>query len=531
MKVLIADNIDEAGIRALQDEAELEVDVRTEMSPEELRGVIPEYDGMIVRSATKVTSEIIEAGVPRLKAIARAGIGLDNVDVHAATRHGIAVMNTPEGNTVTTAEHTIAMMMALTRNIPQGTMSLKSGQWNKKQLQGREVFSKTLGVIGFGKIGSIVADRARQFKMRVIVHDPNLSRTVIENEGFEYVSLEDIYRQSDYVTVHVPKLKQTTGLLNRAAFDQMREGVMVINCARGGIVDEKDLFDAIKSGKVAGAALDVFDVEPPGESPLFALDNVVATPHLGASTKEAQINVSEAAARQIIQYLKYKTVINAVNLPAVSGELLEKLGPFMTLADRMGCLLAQFSGGSLTEIKIEYTGDFLGLDLGPVTTAAVQGVLAPLVKHHVNSVNASALAGEMGIPVTTKSATTQTDYINLITMSVNGKNGLNTVAGTIFGRKAPRIIRINDFRLEMIPTEGYFAIIHNLDQPGAIGRIGLTLGEHGVNIERMQVGQKGDNQRNIIFLRTGSKIPAAALTALRALPVVKDVTVFELDER
>lgn len=530
MKVLIADNIDEAGIYALENEDGIEVDVKTDMSPEELKDVIAEYDAMIIRSATKVTGEIIEAGVPRLKAIARAGIGLDNVNVPVATRHGIAVMNTPEGNTVTTAEHTIAMMMAMTRNIPQGTISLKSGQWNKKMLQGREIFNKTLGVIGFGKIGSIVADRARQLKMRVIVHDPNISQAAIENEGYEYVSLDDLYKQSDYVTVHVPKMKQTTGLLNKAAFDRMKDGVMVINCARGGIVNEADLCDAIVSGKVAGAALDVFAEEPPGKSPLFELDNVIATPHLGASTKEAQVNVSEAAAHQIIQYLKYNTVINAVNLPAVAGELLEKLSPFMTLAYRMGCLLAQFSGGSLKEIKIEYTGDFFGLDLGPVTTAAVQGILTPLVQYNVNSVNAGALAGEMGIPVTTKSVSTQTDYINLITISVTGQNGVNTIAGTIFGRKAPRIIRINDFRLEMIPTKGYFAIIHNLDQPGAIGSIGETLGEHGVNIERMQVGQKGDNERNIIFLRTGSKIPESALTALRALPVVKDITVFELDD-
>ncbi|MDY6904903.1 MAG: phosphoglycerate dehydrogenase [Thermodesulfobacteriota bacterium] len=530
MKVLIADNIDDAGIQALENEDGIEVDVKTEMSPEELKSVIAGYDAMIIRSATKVTGEIIEAGVPRLKAIARAGIGLDNVNVPVATRHGIAVMNTPEGNTVTTAEHTIAMMMALTRNIPQGTISLKSGKWNKKVLQGREIFNKTLGVIGFGKIGSIVADRARQLKMRVIVHDPNISQTAIENEGYEYAPLDDLYKRADYVTVHVPKMKQTTGLLNKAAFDRMKDGVMVINCARGGIVDEADLYDALVSGKVVGAALDVFATEPPGESPLFALDNVIATPHLGASTKEAQVNVSDAAAYQIIQYLKYNTVINAVNLPAVSGELLEKLKPFMTLADRMGCLLAQFSGGSLKEVKIEYTGDFSGLDLGPVTTTALQGLLTPLVQYNVNSVNAGALAGEMGIQVTTKSVSTQTDYINLITISVTGQNGEHTIAGTIFGRSAPRIIQINDFRLEMIPTKGHFAIIHNLDRPGAIGSIGITLGEHDVNIERMQVGQKGDNERNVIFLRTGSKIPSTALTALQELPMVKDITIFKLDE-
>ncbi|MFZ5562516.1 MAG: phosphoglycerate dehydrogenase [Thermodesulfobacteriota bacterium] len=528
--VLVSDTLDEAGILRLKNEPEFTVDVKTKLSPDELKAAISGYDALIIRSATKVTADVLAAGAPRLKAVARAGIGLDNVDIPAATKHGVAVMNTPEGNVVTTAEHTIAMMMALTRNIPQGTHTLRSGQWEKKKLQGREVFNKVLGVIGFGKIGSIVADRARQLKMRVIVFDPNIARTTIENDGFEYVSLDDLFARADYITVHVPKLKQTVGLLNKAAFEKMKKGVMIINCARGGIVDEADLHEAITSGKVAGAALDVFVTEPPGDHPLLRLDNVIATPHLGASTKEAQINVAEAAAHQIIEYLKHNTVINAVNLPAVSGELLEKLSPFTTLADRMGRLLAQFSGANITEIRIEYTGDFQGLDLAPVTTAAVKGLLTPLVSYQVNSVNAASLAGEMGIAITTRSETAPIDYTSLITISVTSGAGTHAVAGTIFGKKEPRVIRINDFRLEMIPTQGYFAIIHNLDKPGAIGSIGTTLGDFGVNIERMQVGQKGDNVRNIIFLRTGTRIPEEALAALKKLPMVKDVMVFELDE-
>ncbi|OQX61036.1 MAG: phosphoglycerate dehydrogenase [Desulfococcus sp. 4484_241] len=530
MKILVSDNIDESGVMRLKNEPGFEVDVKTGLSPQELKTIIPGYDALIIRSATKVTEEILAAGAPRLKAIARAGIGLDNVDIPAATKYGIAVMNTPEGNTVTTAEHTLAMMMSLTRNIPRGTETLKAGKWEKKKLQGREVCNKTLGVIGFGKIGSIVADRARQLKMKVIVFDPNISKAAIENEGFEYVSMDELLSRSDYITVHVPKMQQTTGLINKAAFEKMKDGVMIINCARGGIVNEADLYDALVSGKVAGAALDVFETEPPGDSPLLKLDNVVATPHLGASTKEAQVNVAEAAAHQIIEYLKNNTVINAVNLPAVSGELLEKLGPFITLADRMGRVLAQFSGPNLTEIKIEYNGDFQGVDLMPVTTAAVKGLLTPLVQHNVNSVNATSLAGEMGITITTRSDTTPIDYLNLITISVTSDSGTDSVAGTIFGKKEPRIVQINDLRLEMIPKKGFFAIIHNLDKPGAIGSIGTTLGSFGVNIERMQVGQKGDNERNIIFLRTGSRISKETLEELEKLPLVKDVMVFELDE-
>ncbi len=530
MKILIADNIDDIGIQLINAEPDFEADVKTGLPADELKKIIGDYDGMIIRSATKVTEDIAQAGTPRLKVVARAGIGLDNVDIPAATRHGIAVMNTPQGNTVTTAEHTLSMMLALARNIPQGTSSLKAGQWNKKKLQGVEIFNKTIGIIGFGKIGCIVADRARQFKMKVIVADPNISPATIENEGHEAVTMDELLSRSDFITVHVPKMPQTTGLLNKDAFAKMKDGVMVLNCARGGIINEADLYDALESGKVAGAALDVFETEPPGDSPLFKLPNVIATPHLGASTKEAQVNVAEAAARQIIEYLKNDTIINAVNVPAVSGELLTKLAPFMTLAERIGATIAQFADGHLQEVTIEYTGDFQNLDLEPVTTAALKGILTPFVQHTINFVNAASFAADRGLKITTRVDQAATDFISLITISLTASNAINTIAGTIFGKKEPRIIRINDFRLEMIPTTGNFAIIHNLDQPGAIGSIGQLMGEHGINIERMQVGQKGDNQRNVIFLRTDKKISGAVLSDLKNLPVVKDVTVFELTD-
>lgn len=526
MKVLVSDNLGEVGIQLFEQEEGIEVDVKTGLSPDELKAIIGEYDALAIRSATKVTADLLSAAA-KLKVVGRAGIGLDNVDIPAATKQGVAVMNTPGGNTVTTAEHAIAMMMSLTRNIPQGTASLKAGRWDKKILQGREIFNKTLGVVGYGNIGSIVANRARGLKMNVIVFDPNVTAERIEKDGLEYVSLEELYKRSDYITLHVPKLKNTIGLLNKDAFAQMKDGVMIINCARGGIVDEADLYDAIVSGKVAGAALDVFATEPPGESPLFELDKVIGTPHLGASTREAQTNVAVAVAEQIIAYLKHNTVINAVNVPSVTGELLTKLRPYLAIADRMGCLQAQLICGPIEEVVVEYTGDFQGLDLSPVTTALINGLLDPLVKDEVNAVNAPVIAKNMGIKITETASAESVDYTNLITVTVKTSEMQNMVAGTIFGKTDARVVKLNNFRIEMIP-EGHLALIQNLDKPGAIGSIGTALGESDINIARMQVGQEEEGERNIILLRTDTPLPDDVVEKLKALPLVKNVIPLEL---
>jgi D-3-phosphoglycerate dehydrogenase len=526
MKVLVSDNLGEIGIKMFQEEPGIEVDVKTGLAPDELKRIIGEYDALVIRSATRVTEDLLGAA-RNLKVVGRAGIGLDNVDIPAATKRGVVVMNTPTGNVITTAEHTIAMMMALSRNIPWGTSTLKAGLWEKKKLQGREVFNKVLGLIGIGKIGSIVADRARGLKMQVIVHDPFVTPEQIEKAGFEPVSLEELYRRSDYITVHVPKLKDTVGLLNKAAFDQMKDGVMIINCARGGIVDEADLNDALRSGKVAGAALDVFEKEPPGVCQLFESDRVICTPHLGASTLEAQTNVAVQVAEQIIAYLKRGTIINAVNVPAVSGELLEKVGPLLTLADRMGCLLAQLSVGPVKEVSIEYAGDFQGLDLSPVTTAALKGLLTPVVKDAVNFVNAAVLAKERGIKVTEASVAASEEYVNLITVRAVTDAGRSKVAGTIFGQKDPRVVNINNFRLEMHPL-GRFVLIHNHDRPGAIGSIGTLLGDNKINISRMRVGQEEGGDKTMIFLRTDQLIPDDVMEKMRQLPLLITVTPFEL---
>ena len=526
MKVLVSDVLGEVGIKMFQDESGIEVDVNTGLAPDELKNIIGGYDALVIRSATKVTEDLLEAA-SSLKVVGRAGIGLDNVDIPAATQRGVVVMNTPTGNVITTAEHTIAMMMALTRNIPWGTSTLKEGLWEKKKLQGREVYNKVLGIIGLGKIGSIVADRARGLKMQVIVHDSFVTPEQIEKAGFESVSLDDLYHRADFITLHVPKLKDTIGLLNKAAFEKMKDGVMIINCARGGIVDEADLNDALRSGKVAGAALDVFENEPPGVCPLFEVDRVICTPHLGASTLEAQTNVAVQVAEQIIAYLKDGTVINAVNVPAVSGELLEKIGPLLTLSDRMGCLLAQLATGPVKEVVIEYAGDFQDLDLSPVTTAVLKGLLTPMIKDDVNFVNAEVLAKERGLKVTETTIPEAAEYINLITVRAYYDEGKSKVAGTIFGQKDPRVVNINNFRLELHP-QGRFILIHNHDKPGAIGSIGSLLGDHKVNISKMRVGQEEGGDKTMIFLRTDELIPEDVMDKLEDLPLNISVRAFEL---
>ena len=525
MKVLVSDNLGEVGIQMFEQEAGIEVDVKTGLSPDELRAVIGGYDALVIRSATKVTDTLLEAA-HKLKVIGRAGIGLDNVDIPAATKRGIVVMNTPTGNIITTAEHALAMMMALSRNIPMGTASLKAGRWDKKNLQGRELFNKYLGVIGFGKIGSIVADRARGLKMRVIVHDPYVAPEQIKKAGYEAVTLEQLYQRADYITVHVPKVKSTIGLIDMSAFEQMKDGVMIVNCARGGIVVEDDLFAAIESGKVAGAALDVFETEPPGTCRLFDFDRVICTPHLGASTKEAQTNVAVAVAGQIIDFLNSGTIVNAVNVPSVAGELLIRLSPFLILAERIGGLQAQLSKGPVKKVDIDYEGDFNGLDLTPISTAILKGLLTPMVKDDVNFINARVIAKEMGIKVTESTTSDSDHFINLVSARIITTEMTTLVSGTIYGKSEPRIVKINNFGLELIP-EGHLALIYNQDKPGAIGSIGTTLGRHQINISRMQVGQDEDGENNIIFLRTDTPITDDALEELRALPLVNTVTPLE----
>ncbi|MFH1076940.1 MAG: phosphoglycerate dehydrogenase [Pseudomonadota bacterium] len=525
-RVLISDNLEEAGRIMFQQAKGIDMDYKPGLSPDEFKNIIKDYDALIIRSATKVTKDVIEAA-PNLKVIGRAGIGLDNVDVQAATKRGIVVENTPEGNVVTTAEHAISLMLSLSRKIPQATASLKDGRWEKKGLTGREIFNKTLGVIGYGRIGSIVADRAKGLKMDVIVHDPFTNQEILDKAGLELVSIEDLFARSDYITVHVPKTKNTIGLLNKNAFSQMKDKVMIINCARGGIVNEADLYEALKSGKVAGAALDVFETEPPGKCPLLELDNVIATPHLGASTTEAQTNVAVAVVRQIIDYLSSGTVMNAVNVPSVAGDLLKRLKPYLDLGERMGSLHCQLAEGPIQQLSIEYAGDFSGLDISPITISILKGLLTPMVKEAVNFVNAPMLAKERGIKVVESRSNEFESYTHLITITATSQDGINRIAGTIFGKEHPRIVRINSSYIDLIP-EGHILLVNNEDKPGAIGSMGTVLGSHGINIGRMHVGQDTDGGRNVIILVTDSPAPDEVIRELQLIPMIKSVKQLEL---
>ena len=526
MKVLISDNLSELGVKIFRETPGIEVDVNIGLSPEELKGVIGQYHGLVIRSGTKVTADIIEAA-HNLKVIGRAGIGLDNVDIPAASKRGIVVMNTPEGNTITTAEHTMAMMMALTRNIPQGTSSLKGGKWEKKKLQGRELYNKTLGLIGAGKIGRIVADRAKGMKMKVIVFDPYIKPETLEKLDLEPVSFEELLKRSDYITIHTPRTDETLNMVNKKTLAKIKKGTMLINCARGGIVNEDDLYEALESGHLGGAAFDVFATEPPGNIKLMSLPNFICTPHLGASTREAQDNVAVDVAEQIVAYLMHGTVKNAVNVPSIGPELMNILRPYAILAEKMGSLQTQLVDSGILEVQISYSGTVTEYDVTPLTTAMLKGLLTPILRDDVNFVNASYIAADRGIKVVESKSKTSEDFASLIMLKVKSMEGVNIVSGTIFGKTMPRILRINDFYLEAIP-EGHILLIQNEDIPGVIGSIGTTLGKHKVNIGRMHVGQERAKKQNVVLLTTDVSVKDDILEKVRALDHVFSARRIEL---
>lgn len=526
MKILVSDPLHQKGIQVLEEASGFEVEVNTSLTPEELVGVIKTYHGLVIRSSTKVTEEVIEAA-DQLKVIGRAGIGLDNVDIGAASKRGVVVMNTPDGNVITTAEHAVAMLMALSRNIPQATASMRAHKWEKKLFRGKELFNKTLGVIGIGRIGRIVADRARGMKMNIIAYDPYIPPDSIEKMGVESVSLEELLARSDCITVHTPITPETRNLINKECFDRMKKGVLLVNCARGGIVNEKDLCQALQEGTVAGAALDVFEKEPPEDNPLLDLDNVIATPHLGASTDEAQENVSVAVANQIVDYLKTGTVRNAVNVPSVDGELLLRIRPYLTLAEKLGSLLSQITKGGILEVAVDYIGELAKYDTVPLTVSLTKGVLAPIVGDEVNFVNAPVLAKERDIKISESKRSEAEDFTSLITVRLKTTEHENTVAGTTFGKQDPRLVRINDFRLEA-PLEGHLLLIYNIDKPGTIGAIGSCLGQHRINIATMDVGQVMEQGQAIIIMRTDTVVPPEVQKELLGLANVMFVQKLEL---
>jgi len=488
MRVLVCDGLEKAGIDILRGMAALAVDERPDISHEELKSIIGDYQALIVRSKSRVDADVIERG-RQLSLIGRAGTGVDNIDVAAATRRGIVVMNAAEGNTVTTAEHTVAMLMACARQIPQATASLKSGKWEKKRFLGVELMGKTLGVIGLGRIGRAVAERAVCFRMKVVGFDPYFTSEAASKIGIEMAAFDDLLARADFLTIHTSLTDETRGIINAAAFDKMKPGVRVINCARGGLIDEKALADAIQSGKVAGAALDVFEQEPPPQdNPLLSLEQVIVTPHLGAATEEAQVGVATIIAEQVLDYFKQGAIRGAVNTPAISAEALSRIGPYIDLGEKLGLFQGQVFGHDLREVNIEYAGEVSEHDTSPITQAILAGLLGPVIER-VNMINARIVAEERGIKVTESASRRARDFASLINVRAVTSQKHSDVAGALLGQRDARIVRINAFNMEAIP-KGHMLIIFNRDVPGALGRIATYLGERGVNIGRLYLGRK-----------------------------------------
>jgi len=527
MKVLISDNLSQVGVDVLR-KAGLDVDVNTGLAPDELKEIIGNYDGLVIRSATKVTADILERA-HRLKVVGRAGIGLDNVDIPAASQKGIVVMNAPDGNATTAAEHAISMMMSLSRNIPQACRSMKEGKWEKKKFMGREVTGKTFGVIGIGRIGGIAASRAQGLKMRTIAYDPHMPKEMAEKIGVELVSLEELARRADYISVHVPLTQETKNLVSTNFFQLMKNDAMFIDCARGGVCDENALHQALLEGEIAGAALDVFSKEPTSldNCPLLGLDNFICTPHLGASTNEAQESVALIIAEQVADYLLKGAVTNAVNVPSVSDDVLAQVGPYLKLGEMLGSLHMQIARGGVAEVNIEYSGELAELNTSPITVAFLKGLFTPIIKDAVNYVNAPIIAKERGIRVIESKSERADDFVNTLAIKVTTSEGENMLVGTVFGRHEPRLVRLNSFRLEALPA-GPMLLVFNNDVPGVIGALGTTLGNAGVNISRMTVGREEESNQNIILLSTNELVSKELLIKVEELKNITKAQVLDL---
>lgn len=518
-KVLVSDKLSPTAVQIFKDNG-VDVDFLPDVGKdkEKLLEIIRQYDGLAIRSATKVTEKIIAAAT-NLKVIGRAGIGVDNVDIPAATAKGIIVMNTPFGNSITTAEHAISMMLALARQIPEADASTRASKWEKSRFMGVEVTNKTLGLIGAGNIGSIVADRAQGLKMKVIAFDPFLTPERALDLGVEKVELDELLGRADFITIHTPLIDATRNILNAETLAKTKKGVRIVNCARGGLIDEAALKDALESGHVAGAALDVFESEPAKDNPLFGVPNVICTPHLGASTSEAQENVALQVAEQLSAYLMSGEITNALNFPSISAEEAPRLTPFVKLAEMLGSFAGQLTETAITGIRIEYEGDVADLNTRPMTAAAITGVLKPLLGD-VNMVSAPVLAKDRGINVETVNREQQGAYENYIRLTIMTERQERSVAGTIFAGNKPRVIQVKGINLDADLTP-HMLYVTNEDKPGFIGRLGTLLGELGVNIANFNLGRLKEGADAIALISVDSEVSEAELKKVTALEGVK----------
>jgi len=514
MKVLVSDKFSAEGLAVFEEAKGIELAYHPGLSTAALLKEVADAEALVVRGGTQVTAEVFEAA-KRLKVVGRAGIGVENMDLAAANRKGVVVMNTPFGSTTTTAEHTIAMLMALARQIPEASRSTKAGRWEKDRFLGVEISGRTLGVIGAGKIGRLVVERALGLKMRVIVYDPYLSEEMIRQMGAEQVDFEELLARADFLTLHIPLNAETAEILGEEALARVKPGCRIINCAMGGLVDEAALYRALVDGRVAGAALDVFAKEPPeGDNPLWTLDQVICTPHLRAATVDAQINVTVQVARQIVDFLQRGEVVNALNVPSVSAELLAQIRPWVDLAERLGRFQAQLYLRGLQSVTVEYAGTVTEHPTGPLTMALLKGLLTPALGSMVNFVNAPHLAQERGIRVTEARSNTAEGFANLIRLTVSGADGERSVCGAVLAENDRRIVRVDDYHVEAVP-EGHILVLHNDDLPGVIGFIGQVLAKSQVNIAMMNLSRRKIKGRAISLINVDSRIPEAVLNELR----------------
>jgi len=529
MKVIVCDPVSPKGIALLQQRPEFEVAVLKQKTPEaELLPLVADAAALIVRSETKITRKVMEAA-PKLRVVGRAGVGVDNVDVEAATERGVVVMNTPGGNTVSTAELTFSMLMALARKIPQANASMKAGEWNRKAFSGTELYKKTLGILGMGRIGGEVAKRATAFGMRVLAYDPYLSLARAKALQVEVVELDDIYTQSDFITVHMPMTEETRGMLNRQAFARMKTGVRVLNCARGGIINEADLVEAIKSGKVAGAALDVYETEPPPkEFPLRDLPQVIMTPHLGASTEEAQENVGIEVAEQIADYLLKGAIRNAVNMPSLDAKTFETVRPYLSLGNKLGRLVGQLAPKRNDRLVITFGGKAADVPTDPVTREVLLGFLGQTLGTDVNQVNVKTVAASRGLAVEEIKSSEQTDYHEWLHVAAWSGDTKLSAGGTILGaRQQPRIVRLDGQPVEIVPS-GVLFLFNNKDRPGIVGYIGTLMGRHGVNIASMSLHRDNEGGVALTVLNLDSVPPAELVEQIQKDPDISNVKVVKL---
>ena len=529
MKILVSDSLEQSLVDILTREG-FEVDNRPGVSVEELKRIIGNYEGLVVRSATKVTAELINLA-DNMKVIGRAGTGVDNIDVNAATRRGILVMNTPGGNTISAAEHTVSMLLSLARNIPQAHMSLARGEWERKKFTGTEVFEKTLGIIGLGKIGREVAQRCQGLGMKVIGYDPVLAKEVAMKLNLDLVSLDELYRRSDFITVHTPLTSETKGLLNTSTMAKCKRGVRLINCARGGIIDEQALLHALESGWVGGAALDVFEVEPPNPDKIGALlahERVIATPHLGASTEEAQEKVAIQIAHQIADALHGRGYSGLVNGAVLQLSINEEVKPFLALAEKMGSLVSQLTSGKLKHITVAAAGELVASSLDLMKAGVLKGILSQVCSEPVNFVNAPVLASEMGLVVGEKRDTAGENFTNLLGLRYETEKEAKEVAGTVFGSSTIRLVKLDGFRFEVRP-EGFLLIYNNIDKPGMLAKVGLILANHSVNIAGVSLGRSAIGAMALTVMNVDSDIPAACMQELLAQDGISNLKLVRLD--